>query len=116
MLGKKRDHIAVFMIFYYMEYVPSKYYVSFMVSTNTSRLISNNSTKNTGLFGSYSNYSALEAVFAALMHRNLNTTTSKSKYMYNNTLLYMSFFAPYFHQGKTCTYFKRYENLKNYNM
>ena len=39
MLGKKRDHIAVFMIFYYMEYVvPSKYYVSFMVSTNTSRL------------------------------------------------------------------------------
>ena len=64
----------------------------------------------------YSNYSALEAVFAALMLRNLNTTTSKSKYMYNNTLLYMSFFAPYFHQGKTCTYFKRYENLKNYNM
>ena len=83
MLGKKRDHIAVFMIFYYMEYVPSKYYVSFMVSTNTRRL--KKVLQILGLLGSYSNYSALEAVFAARVP-NLNTTTSKSKYMYSIVL------------------------------
>ena len=42
------------------------------------------STTNTWTFGS-SNYSALEAVFAARVP-NLNTTTSNSKYMYSIVL------------------------------
>ena len=74
MLGKKRDHIAVFMMFYYMEYVPSKYYVSFMVSTNTRRL--KKVLQILGLLGSYSNYSALEAVFAALVPKYMYDTYS----------------------------------------
>ena len=67
-------------------YLVSIMYHSWLVqiSQNTPTL-TKKSDSTTNTCGSYSNYSALEAVFAARVS-NLNTTTSKSKYMYSIVL------------------------------